>query len=290
MMDNTKDYTIGIIGLGLIGASILKDINRHLPEANIYGISKGLEQKAAQREGLIDKKAISLKDMADVCDVIFITTPIESVVDVARDISRLKTSKKKLVVTDAASVKSQIYPVFEELSSDVIEFIPSHPMGGSEKLGYASARGGLFRQKPWIICQKEQTSSGTLLADLLKRCCGAQIHYISPEAHDKSIAIASHMILDLSSFIFDFVSSKHPEVLNMAGESFITTTRLASDNPAMLASINANNTKNIQNSLNEFIEFLESKTRSLDKLEVDYFSDNKKARDTWLHHRNKQSD
>lgn len=109
---------------------------------------------------------------------------------------------------------------------------------------------------------------------------------MTPEVHDKRVAVISHMILDLSHYIFEFVNSKHPEALNIAGDSFITTTRLASDNPRMLTEINEMNSLEIEKIIKEFIYFLKAKT-SMDTPDHNYFLSNKNARDSWVHFRNK---
>lgn len=121
---------------------------------------------------------------------------------------------------------------------------------------------------------------------IIKDSCGANIYNIdTPEQHDKLIATTSHFILNISNILFDFVSSVHPESLQTAGESFITTTRLASDNPTMLADINKYNKESIQQITTQFIKFLQSQTNNT--FDKQYFQKNKQARDSWLHYRNK---
>lgn len=162
-------------------------------------------------------------------------------------------------------------------------------MGGSERNGYEGARRGLFQQKPWIFCVEESANT-SVLRDFIKKCCGAKIRYLPPEGHDQYATVVSHMILDLSSFLFDFVNLKHPEALGIAGESFITTTRLASDNPKMLADINQQNYGSIKAVFEDFIWFLQAKLADSKELNQDYFANNKLARDSWLHHRNRSKE
>lgn len=133
--------------MGLIGASILKDVRNHAPQIKRYGISKGHEQQIAFSEKLIEG-LLTFDKLVNTCDLIFIATPISDVIDVAINIKRLKKTKKLLIVSDVASVKLQISKVFSELNGTSIKFITSHPMGGSEKSGYEGSRGGLFRNKP----------------------------------------------------------------------------------------------------------------------------------------------
>lgn len=279
--------TIGVIGIGLIGASLLKDIKNHQPQINRLGYSLGHELVIVQKQNLI--KPGDLQKLIDESDLIFISTPISDVIKTADIIYSQKKSTKRLLVTDVASVKSDISNHFNMLNSkkSKTKFISSHPMGGSEKTGYDHSRGGLFRQKPWIICNDDKVDIQMLdkYEQFIKKVCGPRTVYLNADVHDKYIAAISHFILDISSMLFDFVSNKHPESLKLAGDSFISTTRLASDNPEMLASININNIKNIKPVAKEFIRFMEKKIESED-LNYEYFNNNKKARDSWLHHRN----
>lgn len=288
-----KDYrsikSVGVVGLGLIGASILKDLKKHAPHIVRYGHSNRSELKIAAQDQLVIPNT-SLESLVNNCDLIFIATPIDSIPDIAKKISLLKRSKKHLIVADVASVKEQILSIFNELTSDTITYIPSHPMGGSERSGYQSSRGGLFRQKPWIICSSndnQQSPQELKLAHFLKSFCGAYIHFIPYKKHDLYVASVSHMVLGLSNLLFEFVNIKHPEALTIAGESFITTTRLASDNPEMLANICQNNSNNIKPLFKEFLEFINNKVDDIESLDIDYFQNNKSTRDNWLHHRNK---
>ncbi len=145
--------TIAVIGLGLIGTSILKDIEKHAPQMRRLGYSVGHENEIAQVEGLIERE-MTLEAVINAADILVIATPISAVRKTAEDIAALHTSQKKLIVIDVASVKTDISKTFAVLSGAYpsIRFIPTHPMGGSEKTGYEGARRGLFRGKPWVIC------------------------------------------------------------------------------------------------------------------------------------------
>lgn len=279
--------SVGVIGLGLIGASVLKDIKRHVPDVVRYGQSEGRELEIAQREGLIEP-ITDFEAFVNACDLVIIATPIDDVVGIAKRIKVAKKSANHLIVIDVASVKKTIVPVFNKLSNEKVTFIPTHPMGGSEKSGYQAARGGLFRQKPWIICTKNRNDTDVMaISDLLQECCGVSVEFLQPSLHDKYVAAASHAVIDISHFLFDFINTKHPEALKVAGESFITTTRLASDNPKMLAGIHKHNLESIESILKEFLEFANTKVDDLENLDIEYFDNNKIARDSWLHHRNK---
>lgn len=148
-MANESNISIGVVGMGLIGASILKDVQKHTPTIERYGISTGREQQIAIQERLINAKH-NLKYIVNNVDLIVIATPIAHIVSIAKEIAKLHISKQKLIVIDVASVKMPVYGAFEKLNKQNknITFITTHPMGGSEKNGFNSAKCGLFRNKP----------------------------------------------------------------------------------------------------------------------------------------------
>ena len=102
-MKDFKIDSVGVVGLGLIGASILKDIQAHAPNIERFGYSSGRELEIALNDNLI--VAASFSEMINRCDLIIISTPISSVISVAKRIKNQKKSKKNLIVIDVSSVK-----------------------------------------------------------------------------------------------------------------------------------------------------------------------------------------
>ncbi|MCA9312960.1 prephenate dehydrogenase/arogenate dehydrogenase family protein [Candidatus Nomurabacteria bacterium] len=290
---NTETYTstnvstIAVIGLGLMGASILKSIQKYSPTVQRYGWSNGNELVSAIESKLINHTS-SLKECVTNADLIVIATPITEISAIATDIC--KYLKKNATIIEIASVKKEIIPCFKKLNknSRLIEYVHTHPMGGSEKEGFQGSRTGIFLEKPWLILDSGASKLSIVAEERMNwllAVCGAKRLDFPLQKHDQLVATISHFILNISHLIFDFVANKHPESLPLAGESFITTTRLASDNPKMINDINIQNKYHIDNLLNEFSEFI--KTSNITDNPIDYFDNNKQLRNNWLHHRRK---
>lgn len=289
-MDDNLDNnvaSIAVIGLGLIGASILKSVQKYSPKTKRYGWSLGSELSFSTESGLINKSP-TLRQAVSNTDLVIIATPISQILPVANEI--YKIVKAETTVIEVASVKKDLIPIFEKLNKNNkgIEYVHTHPMGGSEKEGFNGSRTGIFFEKPWLVMHESHnhiSETAKKRINWIIDVCGANYIELPIEKHDQLIANISHFILNISHLIFDFVVNEHYESLSLAGESFITTTRLASDNPKMIHEINMQNKENIDNLLNKFSDFI--KSSNITAKDLSYFENNKQLRNRWLSHRRK---
>lgn len=276
--------SVAIFGMGLIGGSIAKDLKLNNPSIKIFGTRKSINTKQAQQEAILDEiiapDDLPLKNI----DLIIIATPIDAVLLSARKIKNIfaRHPSKKCIVMDVSSVKKDITLKFEQLSiNSNIEFVSTHPMAGTEFNGFSSAITHLFAFKTWIICKhKNNTDNNLRTIEEVISSFESKIKYLDATQHDKYVALISHMTILLSNQLFNFVSRKHPSALELAGDSFLSTTRLASGNPDLHATIVKHNHQEINNQLSDFIE--ELKETNLQELSTDYFLKNKNSRDNFL--------
>lgn len=144
-----EGFTVGIIGLGLIGGSLGLDLARWEKKREIigYDISRETAQKARKR-GAVDILTESVEEVAEVSDLLFIATPIREIPQVFR--RALPFLREGVRVLDTGSSKEWI---FEAIHRDgcPVEYIGFHPMGGAEKGGIDQARAGLFRGMPVLV-------------------------------------------------------------------------------------------------------------------------------------------
>ena len=116
---------IAIIGLGLIGASLLKALQNK--GFGLVAISSNYETRKKIEECSFAQVVSSELEAARDSDVVFICTPISTVKDILFKLSNILTTKT--LVTDVASVKGFICEYAKGLN---INFIGSHPMAGTE--------------------------------------------------------------------------------------------------------------------------------------------------------------
>jgi prephenate dehydrogenase len=249
---------IFIIGIGLIGGSMAKDIKTHNPDATIYGIdineshiNEALELK------VIDKKA-TYNDLS-IADIVIVSVPVDimvlelpKVLDVVND---------DAVVLDAGSTKSLLCKVVAEHPKRR-NFLACHPIAGTEFSGPSAAINNLFRGKANIICEIEKTAFKLQEKALaIFQQLGMRIRYMNPDAHDKHIAYVSHLS-HISSFMLGKTviekEKNERDIFDMAGSGFESTVRLAKSSPAMWTPIFNQNKEKVVEALEEYIQNLES--------------------------------
>lgn len=217
---------IGIIGLGLIGGSIFKDL-----------IEFGYEVKAvsnSQTGENIYKSYESLKD----CEIIFVCTPMNKTLNVLDELEKI--IPEKTIVTDVCSLKE-----FVSKKKRPYIFIPSHPMAGTEHKGFENSFKGLFKGAKWVITNN--TAGVEKLIKIIEKL-GAVPVFADAAVHDEAAAIISHMPMVISQALF-LAASENPLALEIASSGFRDMTRLALSNEEMANDMITMNAENIQKAI-----------------------------------------
>ncbi len=297
MSEQTIEYkSFAIVGLGLIGGSVAKDLRAEYPNAYIAAIDTDKKSIVESiKDGIVDE-AIEYKHLPNLAQVTILAPPMDYIRESALCVSDSfaathKRTFKNYIVLDTASVKTPVAELFEDLTaiSQDVEFVATHPMAGTEYSGFKHARKDLFRAKPWIVCSHPNNTPEAIDAvSNFLHGFGAKVRQINAEEHDRQAALVSHSVIMLSNLIFEYIATKHPEALELAGDGFISTTRLASGNPELHKSIIQNNASFTEQHLEEFSEFLAEKVKHLSTdgdLLLDYFKQNMNQRNSWLRRR-----
>ncbi|WP_299557023.1 prephenate dehydrogenase [Seonamhaeicola sp.] len=247
---------IYVIGVGLIGGSLAKDIKTQNPDVVIHGISrKDTTLEQALSLGLIDKKA-TLDDIEH-ADLVIVSIPVDATVKLLPSI--LDKIPDTGLVIDAGSTKEAICKAVENHPKRR-NFLAAHPIAGTEYSGPSAAMSGLFEGKTNIICEVEKTAFKLQekALDIFKNL-GMRIRYMNPEAHDKHIAYVSHLS-HISSFMLGKTviekEKNERDIFDMAGSGFESTVRLAKSSPEMWTPIFKQNKHNVIETLEEYINNL----------------------------------
>lgn len=254
---------IAIIGLGLIGTSLLKALQNKGYE--LYGISKSPEtvKKALEQKLVLDASTDFgiIKDM----DVIFIATPIETVIDTIEKIKNI--AQNDAIVADLASVKGFILDYVNNLDVK-LDFIGLHPMAGTENKGFDSAEETLFEDANWAIVPSNfaKKESIKFLTNLIKNISSKPV-FTDAKSHDKAVAIISHMPMILAQALFKTANDNLSKKLAASG--FRDMTRLAMSNSQMAKDMVKFNNENIKESLQELKNSLDSLLSDYEKIDLD---------------------
>jgi prephenate dehydrogenase len=254
-----------VIGIGLIGGSLARDIKSAIDNVTIYGVdSNDAHLTEAQSLSIIDKKA-TYQDL-QIADMVIVSIPVDVMVTELPAI--LDAVHEDCVVFDVGSTKSMICKVLENHPKRR-NFLACHPIAGTEFSGPSAAIHNLFKDKTNIICEVELTAF-KLQERALKvfQAVGMRIRYMNPVAHDKHIAYVSHLS-HISSFMLGKTviekEKNERDIFDMAGSGFESTVRLAKSSPAMWTPIFKQNKENVVETLEEYIQNLTAFKEMLQK-------------------------
>ena len=230
---------IGVIGLGLIGGSIFKDLIKL--GYDVVGISN------SQSGANIYKTYDSLKG----CEIVFVCSPMRKTLEVLDELEKYIPSET--IVTDVCSLKE-----FVSKKERPYKFIPSHPMAGTEKSGFENSFEGLFNGAKWVITPV--FGNDEKLINVIKDLGSTPI-ITTPEKHDESVALISHMPMLVSQAIFK-TAQDNEFALEIASSGFRDMTRLAMSNITMAEDMIELNSKNIETSILKLYKSIGDLTKS----------------------------
>ena len=221
---------IGIIGLGLIGGSLFKDLKHHY---DVIAISQ------SQNGENIYKSYNELKDR----DIVIVCTPMNKTLRVLDELENILPNET--TVTDVCSLKE-----FVTKKKRPYNFIPSHPMAGTEHKGFENSFEGLFKNAKWVIIgnqEDKKTKGQELLLEIIDYV-GATPIFTTAEEHDKAVAMISHMPMVIAQALM-LAAKENPLALQIASSGFRDMTRLALSNEEMATDMVTMNHKNIEQSI-----------------------------------------
>lgn len=231
-----QNPSVGIVGLGQIGGSIALDLLGNTPVSFFARSSE--TQKAGISAGL--ELAMTLGELAARSDMIFVAVPVDQTIPVLDGLSRHLQGDQ--IVTDVGSTKAKLCESAKLISwPDRVEFIGGHPMAGTDLAGFAAARGGLFRDRTWILTSEgDEDPSGTdaviALMTLITERLHARVAVMDAATHDHSVALVSHLEHLVALALVNLVrrSNDSSMLAGLAAGSFFDATRVSKSSGAMV--------------------------------------------------------
>ncbi len=251
-------HTLAVVGVGLIGGSFALAVRKAGFSGRIIGVSSPRTIEAALRRDVIDE-ALPLEEAAGQSDVVYLSQPILQILDTIRRLG--PCIRPGALVTDAGSTKSEIVRTAAEHIGRAA-FLGGHPMAGKETRGVMAAEADLFVGRPYVVTPlRDGDLEAPPLQDFLNwvRRIGARPIVMTPERHDRAVALASHLP-QLASTALAAALSERPEledILRTAGPGLMDTTRLALSPYEIWADILATNSDAIDEALRAYLRKLE---------------------------------
>ena len=248
--------TVAVIGIGLIGGSLMLDLRKRHFADRIIGVDSSIQHRnIALLCGIVDETDM-LENAVDRSDLIILATPVNTNCAMLPGIlDRIAGTNK--VVTDMGSTKASIAGISKDHPARG-RFVGAHPMAGTEFSGPLAAISRLFDYKPAIICDPELCDNDAKeLVEKMLRVLNMRIVYMNSAVHDVHVAYISH-ISHITSFSLALsVLEKEQEeenILTLAGGGFESTVRLAKSNSETWAPIFIENAEYILEAIDTYIE------------------------------------
>ncbi|WP_399923534.1 prephenate dehydrogenase [Streptomyces kanamyceticus] len=214
-----------VIGTGLIGTS-----------AALALASRGVTVHLADHDPAQARTAAALGAGTDespegLVDLCVVAVPPAHVAATLADAMRRGAARAYL---DVASVKGGPRRELEALGLDLTPYIGTHPMSGRERSGPLAATADLFEGRPWVLTPTRDTDTEVLnLALELVALCRAVPVVMDADAHDRAVALVSHMPHLVSSMVAARLEHAEETAVRLCGQGIRDVTRIAASDPGM---------------------------------------------------------
>lgn len=261
---------VTVIGLGLIGGSIARDLRKAGTASHLVGIDQNVEHARKALELKLVDEVLLAEEVLPSSDLVVVAIPVNAIQQSILNV--LSLISDKTVVIDAGSTKSQICEIVKHHPKRK-QFVAAHPIAGTENSGPTAALEGLFRNKMNIICDHEASGEQALMvAEKVFQVLGMKTIFMEAKEHDKHVAYVSHLS-HVSSFLLGQtvldIEKDEKNIFALAGSGFASTVRLAKSSPDMWAPIFEQNSKYLKKALEEYIAHLQRFHKHLVNNETD---------------------
>jgi arogenate dehydrogenase (NADP+) len=253
----SKKDCIAVIGMGLIGASVLKGLKNKGFE--LLGVSRSEETvKKALELGIADEASTDSKILKK-ANVVFVATPINKITETISNTAKIVNSD--CIITDCASLKGFVIDFVNNQNFNS-RFVGGHPMAGTENKGIDSSDAGLFEGAKWVLTPSRFSNQKDIekLDGIISKL-GAKTLISDAKEHDIAVSLISRLPLIVSQALFGFVNQYSDTnirelALKLASSGFRDTTRLAATNSELAKDMLLNDKDILENICIDFELYL----------------------------------
>ncbi len=265
-MSTAPVHTLAILGIGLIGSSLARAALSYdaAEKVRLFDASENVRARAAMLG--IGEVSDTLEEAVKDADLIVMCVPVGAMESVAQSIAPfLKTGA---IISDVGSVKTSVMESVNPHLPDSAHFIPGHPIAGTEKSGPEAGFASLFQDRWCILTPAEDVDQAALetLTDFWT-VIGSTVEIMSPERHDRVLAITSHLphliAYNIVGTAADLETVTEGEVVKFSAGGFRDFTRIAASDPIMWRDVFLNNKTAVLEMLGRFNEDLAALQRAI---------------------------
>ena len=247
---------ISIIGCGLIGSSILRNINNGQISKTVTVFDKSKNAvETIKKENLCSNVSKDIQSAVKDSDLIILAVPLSAYKEVL--LSAKDTFKKDAIITDTGSVKKEVNKIFDNFNLTNISWIASHPIAGTEESGPSAGFKDLFKDRWTIICDNKNSNKDKV--EKLKKFwefLGSKVKLMSIDEHDHILALTSHLphavAYNIVKTAINADEKSRDDIVKYSAGGLRDFTRIASSDPLMWRDIFIDNSENILKVLDEF--------------------------------------
>ena len=268
--------TITVIGLGLIGSSVIRAAQSQGLAKQIIAYDRDQAVRdCAKRIGLGDRVTDTLEESVADADLVLMAVPVGAMASVAEAIA--PALKQGAVIVDTGSTKTSVIRDVAPHLPDHCQFLPSHPIAGTEYSGPEAGFATLFKDRYWIIIPDGVGDEAVSAFRQFLEGMGAIVEAMSAEYHDRVLAITSHVphliAYTIVGTAFDFEQQIRNDVIRFSASGFRDFTRIAASDPVMWRDVFINNADAVLEMLGRFNEDLTYLQRAIRWKEADKLED-----------------
>jgi prephenate dehydrogenase len=256
------NLTVGIIGLGLIGGSMGLALQHTKLTTKVVGLDNNVAHCEEALALNLVQEIVNFDDIKS-CDVIFLAVPVDAIISITQALEGIDA---RTTIIDLGSTKQKIVESIPD--SLRTQFIPAHPMTGTEKFGPGAAFATLYQGGVVVICNDRRIEDIHLTrAVQIFSHIGMKIVFMNPKSHDRHASYISHMPHALSYALANSVMRQEDpkSILMLAGGGFRDMSRVAKSSPVMWSNIFRQNRQNVLEAIGYFQEELEKCRAMVDK-------------------------
>ncbi|MBB5021724.1 prephenate dehydrogenase [Desulfurispira natronophila] len=245
---------IAIVGMGLIGGSFAAALKEYGLALSITGVDRDeATLRYAQQCGLIDHGLTSITPSLAGCSHLFVATPVGTFAQIFQQVAHHIPTVK---VVDFGSVKGELSLELHQRFPQ-LDYLPAHPIAGSERSGIHAADSRLFMSRKFILTPLPKTSPDLTfqMQEVLQKI-SAHVCTMDPVEHDEIFGAVSHLPHMIAYALVDAISAMEKtsglELSRYPGAGFRDFTRIASSDETMWTDIALANRSQLLNGLESF--------------------------------------
>jgi prephenate dehydrogenase len=253
---------IAVVGLGLIGGSLLRAVAAAGHEVLGYDAdpaTRAMARTAAAQAPTGERWQVTgtIRDAVSRADLVVLAVPLPAVGAV---LDELAGGGYSGLITDVTSVKGPVRDRVNERArrfGRLAGFVGGHPMAGRETSGFAAGHSELFEGCAWVLCLESGETDLTdwlTLAGLITML-GARVVPSTAADHDRAVAAVSHVPHLLATALASSAATD-PLALTLGAGSFRDGTRVAASPPALTAAMCGGNAAAVGAALDEVLALL----------------------------------